>query len=205
VVRALKRRRGGGPELLAYKDPRGRWTDVRSADINGYLQDALGPGFTAKDFRTWTATVLAAVGLAVEEDGASSERQRRTAVVRVVRDVASRLGNTPTVARGSYVDPRVIERFEEGATVGDVAPSAVVGTIAKERLGGDGDGPASDSEVVERLPPGLLGEIEQAVLDLVERSPRRRVRPKPPLVSRKADLPRNRRPDSPLAASSSST
>ncbi|HEX6568171.1 MAG TPA: hypothetical protein VF015_03370, partial [Acidimicrobiales bacterium] len=71
VVRALKRRRGGGPELLAYKDDRGRWVDVRSSDINDYLQDALGPGFSAKDFRTWAATVLAAVGLAVEEDPAT--------------------------------------------------------------------------------------------------------------------------------------
>ena len=67
-MRALKARRGGGPELLAYKDDRGRWTDVRSADINVYLQDALGQDFSAKDFRTWTATVLAAVGLAAAAD-----------------------------------------------------------------------------------------------------------------------------------------
>ena len=119
VVRALKRRRRGGPELLAYKDERGRWRDVTSADVNAYLQDALGDGFSAKDFRTWTATVLAAVGLALEDEPDMSERQRRASVVAVVRDVAHQLGNTPTVARGSYVDPRVIERFEEGHTVGD--------------------------------------------------------------------------------------
>ena len=78
VVRALKRRRGGGPELLAYKDDRGRWVDVRSSDINEYLQEALGPDFSAKDFRTWAATVLAAVALAAEEAAATSEPARRS-------------------------------------------------------------------------------------------------------------------------------
>ena len=154
VVRALKRRRRGGPELLAYKDERGRWVDVRSADINEYLQDALGPEFSAKDFRTWAATVLAAVALAAEEaqaDDDPSESQRRRAVARVVKDVAHQLGNTPAVARGSYVDPRVIERFEHGETV-------------DEDLDGDVDG----------ADPEVLAEIEAAVVALIERSARRR-------------------------------
>ena len=154
VVRALKRRRRGGPELLAYKDERGRWVDVRSADINEYLQDALGPGFSAKDFRTWAATVLAAVALAAEEaqaDDDPSESQRRRAVARVVKDVAHQLGNTPAVARGSYVDPRVIERFEHGETVDD-------------DLDGDVDG----------ADPEVLAEIEAAVVALIERSAGRR-------------------------------
>jgi DNA topoisomerase-1 len=177
VVRALKRRRGGGPELLAYKDERGRWVDVRSADVNGYLQEALGPGFSAKDFRTWTATVLAAAGLAAEDDGASTDRQRRAAVVRVVRDVARRLGNTPAVARGSYVDPRVIERFEEGRTVGDAVADDVVDTVVSERVGGADDDSVAGDEIIERLPPGLVAEIERAVIDLIEGSPRQRTRP----------------------------
>jgi len=154
VVRALKRRRRGGPELLAYKDERGRWVDVRSADINEYLQDALGPEFSAKDFRTWAATVLAAVALAAEEaqaDDDPSESQRRRAVARVVKDVAHQLGNTPAVARGSYVDPRVIERFEHGETVDD-------------DLDGDVDG----------ADPEVLAEIEAAVVALIERSGGRR-------------------------------
>jgi DNA topoisomerase I len=154
VVRALKRRRRGGPELLAYKDERGRWVDVRSADINEYLQDALGPGFSAKDFRTWAATVLAAVALAAEEaqaDDDPSESQRRRAVARVVKDVAHQLGNTPAVARGSYVDPRVIERFEHGETVDD-----------------DLDG------TVDGADPEVLAEIEAAVVALIERSGGRR-------------------------------
>ncbi len=64
VVSALKRRRGGGPELLAYKNGRS-WADVRSPDINEYLKEATGDDFSAKDFRTWAATMLAAIGLAV--------------------------------------------------------------------------------------------------------------------------------------------
>ena len=184
VVRALKRRRGGGPELLAYKDERGRWQDVRSADINDYLRRGLGEGFSAKDFRTWTATVLAAVGLAVEEERASSERQRRAAVTRVVRDVAHQLGNTPAVARGSYVDPRVIERFDEGRTLTDVAADAPIEALAEERLGGPDERDevdedvAAGGDVIERLPPGLMAEIEEAVVDLIDGSPRRWARPR---------------------------
>jgi DNA topoisomerase-1 len=154
VVRRLKARRGGGPELLAYKDDRGRWVDVRSDDINAYLEEALGRGFSAKDFRTWAATVLAAVALAVEDDGDRPDR----AVVRVVRDVARQLGNTPAVARGSYVDPRVVEQFEHGETVGDAVDEALDGIADRE-----GD----------EVPRDLLAEIEAAVVDLVERAPRR--------------------------------
>jgi DNA topoisomerase I len=153
IVKALRRRRGGGDELLAFKEGR-RWRDVRSDDINAYLQDALGPGFSAKDFRTWAATVLAAVALAVEGDGDRPDR----AVVRVVKDVARQLGNTPAVARGSYVDPRVVEQFEHGETVGDAVDEAL-----------DGIGDRDEDEV----PPDLLAEIEAAVVDLVERAPRR--------------------------------
>jgi DNA topoisomerase I len=137
VVRALKRR-GGGPELLAYKDERERWVDVRSSDINDYVQTALGPEFSAKDFRTWTATILAAVALAAEED---VETERQKAVVRVVRRVALVLGNTPAVARGSYVDPRVIERYEGGETVSDALEVEQVEALVETVLGnGDGSG-----------------------------------------------------------------
>jgi DNA topoisomerase I len=180
VVRALKRRRRGGPELLAYKDERGRWVDVRSSDINEYLQDALGQGFTAKDFRTWTATVLAAVGLAVEQDVAS-DRQRQSAARRVVRSVARQLGNTPAVARGSYVDPRVIERFEDGRTVGDTLADARIDAVAEGLLGVDGETGAPDDPddgpvTVDSVPAALLAEVDAAVADLIEGSPRRPAR-----------------------------
>ena len=116
VVRALRRRRApAGTELLAWKDGR-RWIDVQSADINAYLHDHLGEGFSAKDFRTWVATVLTAVALA-DRPGADSETGRRRAVREAVAEVAEHLGNTPAVARSAYVDPRVVERFEEDDTI----------------------------------------------------------------------------------------
>ena len=178
VVRALKRRRGGGPELLAFKDDRGRWVDVRSSDINSYLQEGLGPGFSTKDFRTWTATVLAAVALAAEED-AETDRQRRRAVVRVVRSVAQLLGNTPAVARGSYVDPRIIERYENGETVGHALADADVEALVDDVLGGgDGDPQPGPGDDVAAVPVELLTEVHAAVVDLIEASPRRRARPR---------------------------
>jgi DNA topoisomerase IB len=116
VVRSLKRRRDGGPELLAYRSG-ARWRDVTAADINEYLREMSGGECTTKDFRTWHATVLAAVALAVSESAATSERARKRAIARAVSEVADYLGNTPAVARASYIDPRVIERFEQGVTI----------------------------------------------------------------------------------------
>ncbi|MGZ6793753.1 MAG: DNA topoisomerase IB [Mycobacteriales bacterium] len=116
VVRALKRRRGGGEELLAYRDGRS-WVDVRSTDVNAHLRALAGGDVTAKDFRTWSATVLAAVGLAVSTDAATSPTARKRAVTRVVAEVAHYLGNTPAVCRASYIDPRVIDLYDQGVTV----------------------------------------------------------------------------------------
>lgn len=180
VVRALKRRRGGGRDLLAYKDARGRWVDVCSSDINAYLQEALRPGFSAKDFRTWVATVLAAVAFAGEES-AETDRQRRKAVVRVVRRVARVLGNTPAVARGSYVDPRVIERYEQGRTVADGLDDDA-GALADEVLGvaarsGSSDehdpADADESAGLDSVPAELLAQVDAAVVELIDSSPRR--------------------------------
>jgi DNA topoisomerase IB len=116
VVRGLKRRTGGGDQLLAHRAGRD-WRSVQAEDINDYLQEISGGDFTAKDFRTWHATVLAAVGLAVSSQAPGSPTARRRAVVRTVREVADYLGNTPAVARASYIDPRVIERYEQGVTI----------------------------------------------------------------------------------------
>ena len=116
VVRSLKRRRGGGDELLAYRSGR-VWRDVTAADINEYLREVGDGEFTVKDFRTWHATVLTAVGLAVSDIAATGQSARRRAVARVVREVADYLGNTPAVARASYIDPRIIELYERGITI----------------------------------------------------------------------------------------
>ncbi|MGQ0519534.1 MAG: DNA topoisomerase IB [Actinomycetota bacterium] len=151
VVDALKRRRGGGPELLAHRDGR-RWHDVRSGDINSYIKDATGADFTAKDFRTWNATVLAAVSLAVARHAASPSARKR-AVAWTMKEVAFWLGNTPAVCRSSYVDPRIVDRYRAGVTVaGDLT-----------RLGeGTAFGQLSTQGAVERAVLALLDEAPAA-------------------------------------------
>jgi DNA topoisomerase-1 len=116
LVGSLLGRRGGGRELLAYRDGKG-WRDVRSEDINAYLKDLAHEEVSAKDFRTWHATVLTAAMLASEEEGLTSITSRRRVVSSVVKEVAVSLGNTPAVCRASYVDPRVIDRFLNGETI----------------------------------------------------------------------------------------
>lgn len=119
VVTTLVRRRGAD-ELLAWREesPDGVvWHDVTSTDVTGYLKDRLGEDATAKDFRTWHASVLAARALAAAGDPPRLARARRAVVASVVRDVADELGNTPAVARSSYVDPRLIDLWEAGRTI----------------------------------------------------------------------------------------
>jgi DNA topoisomerase IB len=122
VVAALQRmrqRRSASRRLLAYQDG-SRWVDLDAATVNAYLADLLGGEMTAKDFRTWHATVIAAEALARSAhagEARDSARARRRAVKAAVEEVASYLGNTPTVARASYVDPRVLDLFESGTTI----------------------------------------------------------------------------------------
>lgn len=142
IVNGLLRRRGGGEDLLAYRIRRD-WHDVRAEDLNLAVKELVGDEYTCKDLRTWNATVLAAVNLAavVPGDGVpESARARNRLVKRAIADVADHLGNTPTVARSSYVDPRVIERFEQGYTVrpalrrtGSADPADDTGRAALER------------------------------------------------------------------------
>src|SRR5204862_6984373 len=120
LIATLKRRRGGGPELLAYRD-HGRWHDLPSPDINAYVKEVTGGDFSAKDFRTWNATVLAAVALAVSGPAAGkSKSARKRAITRAIEEVAHYLGNTPAVCRASYIDPRVFDRYQDGFTIGGV-------------------------------------------------------------------------------------
>jgi DNA topoisomerase I len=146
VIRALKRRTDGHAELLAYREGR-KWVDVRSGDINAFIQELTGDEFTAKDFRTCTATVLAAVALGVSTEARSATARKR-AVSRAVKEVAHYLGNTPAIARSSYVDPRVIDAYRGGSTIKPVL----------DRLGEDAE-------------PGALatqGPVEAAVIRLLQ-------------------------------------
>ena len=129
VVRSLKRR-GGGDQLLVFRSGP-RWHHVTATDINDYIRELSGGDYTAKDFRTWHATVLAAVGLAVSGQ-AATESARKRAVARVVTEVAAYLGNTPAVARASYIDPRVIRHYENGRTI-----AAVLGDLGRDSDFGD--------------------------------------------------------------------
>ncbi len=145
VVRALRRRRSGGTQLLAYRNGR-RWHPLRSEEINEYLKRELGEKFSAKDFRTWNATVMAAVSLASDGREAGSKTARKRAIDRSVRAVAELLGNTPAVARRAYIDPRVFDRYQSGWTI------------------------AGELEKLDRLDPAddrIRARIEHAVLDLL--------------------------------------
>jgi DNA topoisomerase-1 len=150
VVAALKRRRTGGPELFVYRKGR-EWADVRSSDINEFVKDLSGGEFTAKDFRTWAGTVLAAVALAVAEK-AESKTARKRAISRAYQEVGHYLGNTPAVCRKSYVDPRVVDRYRAGVTIAE--------TLSR-----------FEDDDPDTAASGLHGAIEQAVLELLDDAP----------------------------------
>jgi DNA topoisomerase I len=129
IVATLLARADGSPELLACQDAEGNWADVTSRAINGYLADATGgAAVSAKDFRTWSATVLCAVALAVSEEAATSPTAIKRAVTRAVRETADYLGNTPAVCRASYIHPRVIDLFHGGVTISEDLQSIGDGT-----------------------------------------------------------------------------
>ena len=142
AIEAMRRRRSGPDDLLVFHED-GAWHDVRSEDVNAYLQQKAGEGFSAKDFRTWHGTVLAAVELAREEAPGSKTRAER-AIGDAVKRVAERLGNTPAVCRSSYIDPRVLDLFRDGKTI---------------------EAPSFDPETA--LTPRRQATLERRVLELV--------------------------------------
>jgi DNA topoisomerase-1 len=116
AVETMRRRRGGSERLMAFKNA-ARWADLDAARVNEYLRESVGAELTAKDFRTWHATVLAAAALAASEEPGDTQASRRRAVSGAMKEVAEFLGNTPAIARSSYVDPRVIDLYEDGVTI----------------------------------------------------------------------------------------
>jgi DNA topoisomerase I len=115
VAGELKHTRRRSPRFLAYREGR-RWVDVRAQDINAFLKELTGADFTAKTFRTWHATVLAAVALA-EAPHAGTVSGTKRVLAGAVAEVAEALGNTPAVCRASYIDPRVFDRYRAGSTI----------------------------------------------------------------------------------------
>jgi DNA topoisomerase IB len=111
-----KRRAPADEELLAWREGR-TWHDLDSGQVNDYVRRATGQDATAKDFRTWHATVLAATSLAETDEPGETKASRKRAEVAAMKEVAEFLGNTPALARSSYVDPRVVDAYEEGRTI----------------------------------------------------------------------------------------
>jgi DNA topoisomerase IB len=117
TIKPLKDRKGGGRELLAYRNGRGPWVDVTADDINEYLKESTKGDYSAKDFRTWNATVLAAVELATNGTEAKTKTARKRAATAAVKRVSIYLNNTPAVCRKAYIDPRVFDRYDSGQTI----------------------------------------------------------------------------------------
>ena len=154
LVSSLKRRRGGGEDLLAYRrggrgGDRGAWHDVTAQDVNDAVRELIGEEFTAKDLRTWNAGVQAALALAAECDdtGAPPRAQRKlkSAVTRTMQAVSEQLGNTPAVVKRSYVDPVIVSHFEKGRTI----------AAAVREAGGSGD-------------QEMRARVERALLELLD-------------------------------------
>jgi DNA topoisomerase I len=139
-----------GSQLFQYRDADGRVRDLTSSDVNRYLREVMGETFTAKDFRTWAGTVLAAGALRDVND-LPGQRPGDPAVLRAVETVARHLGNTRTVCRRCYVHPAVIDAYLDGSL------AAALEQRVRQRLGG------------RRAPRRL----ETAVLALLERRLRR--------------------------------
>lgn len=112
---------GKKTKLFHYFDAEGKPKPIKPADINRYLKDATAPEFSAKDFRTWGGTIMAATELA-EIGKAEDEKALKANIVRVVKRVAEELGNTPTVCRSSYIHPAVISAYEKGITIDQFQP-----------------------------------------------------------------------------------
>lgn len=115
VIEPLLRRRSRSARLLASRRGR-RWVPITAEELNHRIQELVGEGFTAKDFRTWHATATAAVALA-GPPAPSSQRAQQRRLREAIVAASDLLGNTPTVARSSYIDPRVIELFEQGVVL----------------------------------------------------------------------------------------
>jgi DNA topoisomerase-1 len=162
ALAGLKHRRGAPDELLVYRSEH-HWRRIHASDVNNTLRTWGEGPYSAKEFRTWSATVLAAVALAREHQTGSRGPR---AVSRAVREVSSALGNTPAVARASYIDPRVIALFESDRVIELPAASPQAFTLEVELPGGDTvlelptdvDGDAVRLETEQRVRALLLAE-----------------------------------------------
>jgi DNA topoisomerase-1 len=146
LVAQLLQVRQPDQRLLAFSDANKRWVDLHAGDVNHFLKEASGMSSSAKEFRTWNATVLCAAALAMF-DAPASTRATDKAVKTAVATVAQYLGNTPTVARAAYVDPRVLNSYRAGWTIHPEVAELGIGLEARS--------------------PATRRPVEDAVLDLI--------------------------------------
>jgi DNA topoisomerase-1 len=125
-----------GYELFQYVDEAGKRQTIDSADVNAYLREVAGEDFTAKDFRTWAGTVLAAKALAEVATFASAAEAKRN-VVKAIESVARRLGNTKAVCRKCYIHPAILDAYMDGATIGTLRAAAAALAKARASLSAD--------------------------------------------------------------------
>jgi DNA topoisomerase-1 len=122
AVRSLLRRTDRSERLLVCRTASG-WVDIHADDLNVRFKELVGDDYSVKDLRTWHGTVLAAEAF-VDADPPASKRVMKRVEAAVMREVSESLGNTPAVARGSYVDPRVVAGYEQGMTIASAARRA---------------------------------------------------------------------------------
>lgn len=136
-----------GYEIFRYQDSDGSMHDLHAADVNEYIKTHMGDEFTAKDFRTWGGTLLATSAILKEElDPQANKTAQKKVVTAIVKRVAKRLGNTPAIARSSYIDPRIFVAYEDGVSL-----------------------PKLRSAITKMRPKKYLNIDEQCVLSLLKR------------------------------------
>jgi DNA topoisomerase-1 len=131
VLSSLKRR-GPTARLLAYRDG-DDWHPLGAEDINTYVRECTGGEFSAKDFRTLRGSTAAAISLA-KHGPEKSRTKRASAVAQAMRDASAVLGNTPSIAKKSYVDPRIVDKYRRGATIDPAKPASAESEL-RELLG----------------------------------------------------------------------
>jgi DNA topoisomerase-1 len=149
-----------GQELFQYYDEEGVRRDVTSADVNAYLKEITGRDVTAKDFRTWAGTVLAALALR-EFEAFDSDARAKKNLRAAIDNVASRLGNTPTICRKCYVHPEILSSYLEGALLIEVKDK-VEAELREELSGLEPEEAAVLSLLESRLKRDLTETLRQA-------------------------------------------
>ncbi|MDQ3833838.1 MAG: DNA topoisomerase IB [Actinomycetota bacterium] len=145
-----------GYEIFKYYDETGEIKDVKARDLNAYIKEVMGNEYSPKDFRTWAGTLIAALKLA-ELGAAEDEKLANKNVLQAIDAVAERLGNTRDIARSSYISPRVIEHYLEGAVIAHQAKQLEEVIVAEQD-----DLTEEEQALLELLQKKLRRELEQA-------------------------------------------